>query len=557
MVGGARSSCPRSRLPGCGEGAAARQGRACRASRARTARSRSAPRRRSPRSRTATSRSRPRPGTSATSRSARQATVGGNLCASASARGPRGDLQAPLLVLGASARSAGRGRREDRAARGLPRERSGPAAARRLVRRRRAADRLRRGSAARTPTTTRSSPSSAAQAATASCASPRPGAGQRARSSCSTAGRRRSPGSSCATTRSPRPGTAQAPAQARRARARQPRGGLNAARPSTASSTTSRARRSRPLLHVLREELGITSPKAGCQQGGCGACTVLVDGEPRRSCLLPLAAVDGAAITTVEGLGTPEQLGVVQAAFHDHYGSQCGFCTPGLPARDPRAAASARRAPAARRSRRRSRARLPLHRLREDPRGGRGRASAGRVMKAVGARLPRYDGVAHVTGRTSLRRRRPRPEHALGEGAALAASTTPASRASTLEGRGDAGRARGRHLRGRPAHSSTGTSRRSASPADEPLLAKDERPLQGPADRARRGRGRGDRAGGGRGDRARPRGARARSSTSARPSTRTRRRSTTGATGTRTSRPRWTAARSARATSTRPSTRPT
>ena len=59
------------------------------------------------------------------------------------------------------------------------------------------------------------------------------------------------------------------------------------------------------LLHALREELEITSPKAGCQQGGCGACTVLVDGEPRRSCLLPLAAVDGAHVTTVEGLGTP------------------------------------------------------------------------------------------------------------------------------------------------------------------------------------------------------------------------------------------------------------
>jgi aerobic-type carbon monoxide dehydrogenase small subunit (CoxS/CutS family) len=85
-----------------------------------------------------------------------------------------------------------------------------------------------------------------------------------------------------------------------------------------------------PLLTVLREELGITSPKAGCQQGGCGTCTVLVDGEPRRSCLLPAGAVNGAEITTVEGLGTPEQLGPVQAAFHEHYGSQCGFCTPGF-----------------------------------------------------------------------------------------------------------------------------------------------------------------------------------------------------------------------------------
>ena len=86
----------------------------------------------------------------------------------------------------------------------------------------------------------------------------------------------------------------------------------------------------RSLLYVLREELNVTSPKAGCQEGGCGACTVLVDGEPRRSCLLPVATLDGAAITTVEGLGTPERMSPVQAAFHKFYGSQCGFCTPGM-----------------------------------------------------------------------------------------------------------------------------------------------------------------------------------------------------------------------------------
>ena len=84
------------------------------------------------------------------------------------------------------------------------------------------------------------------------------------------------------------------------------------------------------LLHALREELGITSPKAGCQEGGCGACTVLVEGEPRRACLVPLAAVDGASVTTVEGLGEPGRLSRVQAAFHEQYGSQCGFCTPGM-----------------------------------------------------------------------------------------------------------------------------------------------------------------------------------------------------------------------------------
>jgi aerobic-type carbon monoxide dehydrogenase small subunit (CoxS/CutS family) len=84
------------------------------------------------------------------------------------------------------------------------------------------------------------------------------------------------------------------------------------------------------LLHALREGLGITSPKAGCQEGGCGACTVLVDGEPRRACLLPLAAVEGAAVTTAEGLGEPGKLSTVQAAFHEQYGAQCGFCTPGF-----------------------------------------------------------------------------------------------------------------------------------------------------------------------------------------------------------------------------------
>jgi aerobic-type carbon monoxide dehydrogenase small subunit (CoxS/CutS family) len=84
------------------------------------------------------------------------------------------------------------------------------------------------------------------------------------------------------------------------------------------------------LLHVLREELMITSPKAGCQQGGCGACTVLVDGEPRRSCLTPLAAVEGASISTVEGLGAPDELSTVQAAFHERYAAQCGYCTSGF-----------------------------------------------------------------------------------------------------------------------------------------------------------------------------------------------------------------------------------
>ena len=84
------------------------------------------------------------------------------------------------------------------------------------------------------------------------------------------------------------------------------------------------------LLDVLREELQITSAKAGCEQGGCGACTVLVDGEPQRSCLTPVVAVEGAEVTTVEGLGTPNDLAPVQQAFTHHYAAQCGFCTSGM-----------------------------------------------------------------------------------------------------------------------------------------------------------------------------------------------------------------------------------
>lgn len=84
------------------------------------------------------------------------------------------------------------------------------------------------------------------------------------------------------------------------------------------------------LLDVLREELGVTSPKVGCEQGGCGACTVIIDGAPRRACLTPVAAVDGASIMTVEGLGTPEHMSPIQQAFTHHYAAQCGFCTSGM-----------------------------------------------------------------------------------------------------------------------------------------------------------------------------------------------------------------------------------
>jgi aerobic carbon-monoxide dehydrogenase small subunit len=84
------------------------------------------------------------------------------------------------------------------------------------------------------------------------------------------------------------------------------------------------------LLDVLREELGVTSPKAGCEQGGCGACTVLIAGEARRACLTPVGALDGETVTTVEGLGSPDSLSPIQSAFTHHYAAQCGFCTSGM-----------------------------------------------------------------------------------------------------------------------------------------------------------------------------------------------------------------------------------
>jgi carbon-monoxide dehydrogenase small subunit len=84
------------------------------------------------------------------------------------------------------------------------------------------------------------------------------------------------------------------------------------------------------LLHVLRDELDLTGTKWGCMTGDCGACTVLVDGEPVVSCLQLAQQVRGAEVTTVEGLGRDGELGDVQAAFVRHGAAQCGFCTPGM-----------------------------------------------------------------------------------------------------------------------------------------------------------------------------------------------------------------------------------
>ena len=83
------------------------------------------------------------------------------------------------------------------------------------------------------------------------------------------------------------------------------------------------------LLDLLRDHLGLTGSKKGCNQGACGACTVLVDGERINSCLALAVQYQGRAITTVEGLATADGLSPLQAAFVEHDGFQCGYCTPG------------------------------------------------------------------------------------------------------------------------------------------------------------------------------------------------------------------------------------
>ena len=84
------------------------------------------------------------------------------------------------------------------------------------------------------------------------------------------------------------------------------------------------------LVDFLREDLTLTGTHVGCEHGVCGACTVLVDGEAARSCLMLAVQADGAEIVTVEGLARDGKLHPLQEAFREHHGLQCGFCTPGM-----------------------------------------------------------------------------------------------------------------------------------------------------------------------------------------------------------------------------------
>jgi len=84
------------------------------------------------------------------------------------------------------------------------------------------------------------------------------------------------------------------------------------------------------LIDYLREQLGLTGTKQGCDGGECGACTVLVDGRPRLACSTLAHQVAGKRVETIEGLASQGQLSRLQAAFHEKLGTQCGFCTPGM-----------------------------------------------------------------------------------------------------------------------------------------------------------------------------------------------------------------------------------
>ena len=439
-------------------------------------------------------------------------TIGGNLCAGQPASGsaPRGDLQAPLIALAATVRSAGAG-----GERTEPVEDFLASGGNRLVLSIDIPDVPRRSGYARLDrphahhytmlAVSVVAPADGLDGVRVVVSGAGPGQCAAAQSSGRSPPAIRMPPTACSTTsspsttRSPPPGTASACCP----------------RSCPAPSTTCTEEREMhivvngvdheiesgpltPLLQVLREEIGLTSPKAGCQQGGCGTCTVLVDGEPRRACLTRGRRDRGLRGHHGRGaLGSTDDLHPVQQAFNDLYAAQCGFCTPGLMLatvalldREPVAVARGHRRGA-------RRPHLPLYGLRQDPRRRRGPLARGCAMKAVGARLPRYDGLAHVTGRTLYVDDVRVPGMLWCKGLRSPHDSARIVRIDTSRAEQAARRARGRAARRhadehrRPPGGARRAGRRAVPRRRRGALPR-------PADRRRGGRGRGHRARGGR-----------------------------------------------------------
>ena len=263
------------------------------------------------------------------------------------------------------------------------------------------------------------------------------------------------------------------------------------------------------LLDFLRDELALTGAHAGCEQGVCGACTVLVDGEPTRACLMFAAQLDGAEVTTVESLASPDgTLHPIQRAFTENHGLQCGFCTPGHAAWPPAPCWSTTRTPSRRTSARPCRQPLPLHRLPEHRAVGRRRGGRGMSYKYDRQADP-PQGRPEAADRTrGLHRRRRRARHAARRRAAQPARPRPHP-LDRRERRAGASRRglRPHRRRGAGAHRADGRVLRRARAADRDRHGEGALPRRGR--RRRRGHRPLHRRGRPRADRGRLRGARA------------------------------------------------
>ncbi len=157
------------------------------------------------------------------------------------------------------------------------------------------------------------------------------------------------------------------------------------------------------LIDVLREGFGLTGTKEGCGEGECGACTVLVDGRPVMSCLVPVCQVEGRRVETIEALGGPERLAPLQQALLEEGGAQCGICTPGMvmTARAWVKGGGSSRTAAIREAL--GRQPLPLHRL--PAHRGCGGPGGPRAGRAVGRGAKRRSRPTPRTARRTRRRR--------------------------------------------------------------------------------------------------------------------------------------------------------